>query len=252
MKIAKKALVTLCWILVWQAISSFVSLPLLLPTPFETAQAMTRLLSEAFFWQSLGESLLRVLIGFLSAAIAGILLALFCTKWKWFDEFFSPLKSLIRSTPISSFIILVLLWLSIDMVPIFIAFLTVMPIIWQAVQQGIVQTSSDLLEMGKIYSFTRAKIYRYIYLPSVLPYFYAACATGIGFAWKASIAAEVIAKPLFSVGKNLQDAKVYLQTDELFAWTFTVIVLSLTLEAILKRLMQKGYVNKKRKLNAAA
>lgn len=250
--IIKKLLVLIAWMLLWQVLSSLISLPLLLPDPLQTAKAMARLLSEIVFWKSLGKSLLRVMIGFVFAAIIGTLLAITCTRWKWFDQFFSPLKSLIRSTPISSFIILVLLWLSVDIVPIFISFLTVMPIIWQAVQQGVLETSNELLQMGQAYSFSPGNKYRYIYLPSVLPFFYSACATGIGFAWKACIAAEVIAKPLFSVGRNLQDAKVYLQTDELFAWTITVIILSLLLETILKHWINKDFIKKTRKLNAAA
>ncbi len=252
MKTGKRILVIIIWILLWQAVSSFVSLPLLLPNPLETSKAMAVLLTKMTFWQSLGKSLLRVLTGFVLAAILGTIFAVLCSKWTWFDQFFSPIKSLIRSTPISSFIILVLLWISVDIVPVFIAFLTVMPIIWQSVQQGIDETSPLLLEMGVVYSFSPGKANRYIYLPSILPYFYTASATGMGFAWKACIAAEVIAKPLFSVGKNLQDAKVYLQTDELFAWTFTVILLSLSLEAILKRLMNKGAIKQTRKKNAAA
>lgn len=250
--IIKKLLVLIAWMLLWQVLSSLISLPLLLPDPLQTAKAMARLLSEIVFWKSLGKSLLRVMIGFVFAAIIGTLLAITSTRWKWFDQFFSPLKSLIRSTPISSFIILVLLWLSVDIVPIFISFLTVMPIIWQAVQQGILETSNELLQMGQAYSFSPRNKYRYIYLPSVLPFFYTACATGIGFAWKACIAAEVIAKPLFSVGRNLQDSKVYLQTDELFAWTITVIILSLLLETILKHWINKDFIKKTRKLNAAA
>lgn len=250
MKTVNRAIIIIIWILLWQILSSFVSLPLLLPNPIDTAKAMIGLLSEIFFWKSLGKSMLRVLLGFVLAAITGTLFAVICSRWSWLDQFFSPIKSLIRSTPISSFIILVLLWISVDIVPIFIAFLTVMPIIWQSVQQGIIQTSPLLLEMGHVYSFSPGKVYKYIYLPSILPYFYSASATGMGFAWKACIAAEVIAKPLFSVGKNLQDAKVYLQTEELFAWTFTVILLSLSLETVLKRLIHMETGKLERKTNA--
>ena len=59
--------------------------------------------------------------------------------------------------------------------------------------------------------------------------------TGLGFAWKSGIAAEVIALPALSVGKNLYDAKIYLERADLFAWTLAVILLSLGLEALLKR-----------------
>ena len=59
--------------------------------------------------------------------------------------------------------------------------------------------------------------------------------TGLGFAWKSGIAAEVIALPALSVGKNLYDTKIYLERADLFAWTLAVILLSLGLEALLKR-----------------
>ena len=38
---------------------------------------------------------------------------------------------------------------------------------------------------------------------------------------------------LLSIGKNLQEAKLYLETPEVFAWTITVAVLSLALEKLL-------------------
>ena len=63
-------------------------------------------------------------------------------------------------------------------------------------------------------------------------------ATGSGIAWKAGIAAEVIARPTLSIGRHLQDTKVYLLTDQLFAWTLTVILLSILLERMLNRLFK--------------
>ena len=47
------------------------------------------------------------------------------------------------------------------------------------------------------------------------------------------MAAEVICRPLLSIGKNLQEAKLYLETPEVFAWTITVAALSLGLESLL-------------------
>ena len=73
-----------------------------------------------------------------------------------------------------------------------------------------------------------------------VPALIAACVNGLGFAWKSGIAAEVIATPDLSVGKYLNDAKVYLETADLFAWTLTVILLSLALEKALKLWAKKA------------
>ena len=151
------------------------------------------------------------------------------------ETLLSPLRGVIRATPVSSFIILVLLWIQRGRVPAFISFLMVLPIVWTGVQQGLHATDPQLLEMARAYRFSRWKKLRYLYAPSVRPYFAAACMTGLGFAWKSGIAAEVIALPALSVGKNLYDAKIYLERADLFAWTLAVILLSLGLEALLKR-----------------
>ena len=235
----RTALVAVFWLLLWQESASLAALPVLLPGPLETLGALMRLASVPAFWLSAGASLLRIMIGYLLALLFGVLLSILCVCSKAAEALLSPLRTLIRATPITSFIILVLLWFRVDRVPVLIAFLTVIPIIWYNVQQGIEQVDPELLEMAKVYTFKPSHLLRYVYLPSVSPYFYSAAATGLGFAWKAGIAAEVIAKPAYSIGKNLQDAKVYLQTESLFAWTLVVILLSLMLEALLKRLMRK-------------
>ena len=230
-------LIAALWIGVWAIAAQLVALPVLLPDPWLTVQTLLRLWGTSGFWLSVGASLLRIMAGFLAGAVLGLLLAVVCSWSRMANSVLAPLKTLIRSTPITSFIILVLLWIRIDNVPVFISMLTVLPIVWQSTQQGIAQVDGDLLEMARSYAFPRKRVLQHIYAPSVLPYFYAACATSMGFAWKSGIAAEVIAKPLHSIGRSLQDAKVYLLTDELFAWTLTVVLLSLLLEAILRKLI---------------
>lgn len=235
------------WLLVWQAASVLLSMPVLLPSPVSTARTLLQLAVQGAFWQSILGSLGRIGLGYVLAVVLGCLLAILCSVSAFAETMLSPIRTLVRSTPITSFIILVLLWLSIEKVPVFIAMLTVLPIIWQNVQQGIQQVDIRLLEMTRAYRFSWINRLRYLYVPSVLPYFYTACATSMGFAWKAGIAAEVIAKPGLSIGKNLQDAKVYLNTEELFAWTLSVILLSLLLEHVLKRLLLRSRMERGQK-----
>lgn len=80
---------------------------------------------------------------------------------------------------------------------------------------------------------------RHIYFPSLTPYLNAAVTSGLGMAWKAGIAAEVIASPNNSIGSFAFDAKIYLETDMLFAWTIVVIVLSVVIEKLTVKLLAK-------------
>ena len=236
-------LVALVWLLLWTVAAFLMDKPLLLPGPMDTLDALQALIVKGAFWKSVMLSIVRVMAGYLCAVAAGAVLAVICHFVSIADALLSPLRTVIRTTPVTSFIILVLLWLSDDMTPAFISFLMVMPIIWTNVQEGLAETDKMLLEMARCYQFGFVKTLRYVFVPSVMPHFAAACLNGLGFAWKSGIAAEVIAKPLFSIGRNLQDAKVYLETPSLFAWTLVVILLSLLLEkvlgAALKRLKHK-------------
>ena len=137
---------------------------------------------------------------------------------------------LIKSTPVASFIILALVWLTGQWVPVFISFLMVLPVVYSNVFQGLREVDPKLLEMAKVYGMNRQKRVMKIYIPSVLPYMMAACRTALGLSWKAGVAAEVIGVTKNSIGRQLYYSKIYLETADLFAWTAVVIIMSIALE----------------------
>lgn len=63
--------------------------------------------------------------------------------------------------------------------------------------------------------------------------------TSLGLAWKAGIAAEVLCTPKGAIGTQLYNAKIYIETTDLFAWTFVVVILSLLLEFAFVRLTRR-------------
>ena len=112
-----------------------------------------------------------------------------------------------------------------------------MPIAWTNVAAGILSTDKQLLEMARVFGFSRAKTLKTVYAPSVLPHFVSACTAGLGFAWKSGVTAEVIAHPAFGMGKAIYESKLYLETPELFAWTAAVIIMSFALEKLITALL---------------
>ena len=66
-----------------------------------------------------------------------------------------------------------------------------------------------------------------------MPYFLAACRASLGMAWKAGIAAEVLCTPKEAIGTEIYLSKMYMETTDLFAWTLTVIILSVVIEKLL-------------------
>ena len=108
-RLARNAAIAAVWLLIWQAASMTVGSALLLPSPWMTAKELAHQLGEASFYQSCASTLLRVLYGFLLGMGAGTLLGMLTAKFSGMEAFLSPLRQIIRSTPVTSFIVLVLL-----------------------------------------------------------------------------------------------------------------------------------------------
>lgn len=229
-RLIKTAVPLAVWLGVWQLAAMGVGKELLLPTPAAVGRTLAALAGTQAFWATAAASLLRVFGGFAAGCALGAALAVLTSFCTWADWIFSPAVRIVRATPVASFILLVLLWAPTGQVPAIIAALMVLPVVWANVCKGIVQTDPLLLEAARAYRFPAGRTARLVYAPSALPYFAAGCSTGMGLAWKAGVAAEVLCQPRAAIGTQVYFSKIYLETPDLFAWTAVVIVLSLLLE----------------------
>ena len=108
----------------------------------------------------------------------------------------------------------------------------VFPVIYTNTLNGIRSTDRGLLEMAAVFGMSPWVKLWYIYVPQAMPYFRAGCSVALGLCWKAGTAAEVIGIPDRSIGEKLYNAKVYLNTSELFAWTLVIVLASLIFEKL--------------------
>ena len=229
------------WLGVWQLAAVLVDTVyqpgrgyLLLPGPVLVGERLLALAGQAPFWQAAAVSLGRIFGGFALGAAMGTLLAVLTAACPWAEWLFGPAVKVVRAVPVASFIVLVLLWApSTGAVPAIVSALMVMPVVWGNVGKGIGETDAQLLEAARAYRFGRWRTLRLVYVPSVLPYFTSGCATALGLAWKAGVAAEVLCQPRLAIGTRLYRAKITLETPDVFAWTVVVIALSFLLEVAL-------------------
>lgn len=220
------------WTIIWQFASMTIGQEILLVSPATVISVLFKMMLTAEFWSIVFFSFTKIISGFIIAAISASLLAIMASKSTIVSSFLHPVIFVIKSTPVASFIILALLWIKSQNLSIFISFLMVFPVIYNNVLKGIDNIDSKMVEMARIFRITNKNKVLYIYLPQVMPYFISACSSGLGMCWKAGIAAEVIATPNGSIGDMLYKAKLFLNTPELFAWTLTVILLSLLFEKV--------------------
>ena len=238
-KIIKGLAAVIFWIAVWYLAAIMIGKELFLPYPHKVLKRLFVLAAEKSFWETVGASLLRIVLGFCYGVLLGFCLGVVTYKISVAKTLLSPMIRVIRATPVVSFILLAFLWLDNDTIPVFIALLMVVPIVWQNVLAGLESRDMRLKEMARVFKLSPLKTFVKITFPELKPHFYSGCLTSLGLAWKSGIAAEVISYPKVAIGKEMNNAKVILETADVFVWTVTVVVLSLLLEAVFK-LIFKG------------
>ncbi len=223
----------LFWLVLWQLAAIKLDKELFLPTPSQVILVFWKtLLFSKKFWASVISSFFHISIGFILGFTVGVFLAAFSYLYKpirillWF-----PIK-IIKAVPVASFVILSLLWMKSSSLAIFIPFLMVLPILYLHTLMALEQTDPKLIEMAKLFHVSIKNQVLFLYLPQILPSILSACSLAAGMAWKSGIAAEIIGLSKHSIGNQIYQAKIYLVTPELFAWSFVVILFSIGWEQL--------------------
>ncbi len=247
-KLIKIALTIVFWLGLWLIIYNIVGLDVLIASPMGVLKRLLEFLPSGEFWLTIFNSFKGISLGYIIGVAIGSIFGIITAFSSTLNTLFKPFLTAVKTTPVVSFIILALVWLDKVSVPIFITMLMVMPVVWANVTSSIVNTDKSLIEMANAYNFGFVKKLKLIFLPSAVPSFVSACKTAVGLGWKAGIAAEVLCTPQNSIGINLRNSQVYIETVDLFAWTFVIIILCLVLEKVLvavldfifKKIMSKG------------
>ena len=239
-RVARPLLVLAFWLGVWQLGASTVGHDFLLASPGSTGSRLTELVVTGDFWSTVGYSLARITVGFLAAAVAGVLTAAAAAAWRVVDAVLSPAMTAVRAAPVVSFILLALIWAGSSWLAAVTSFLMVLPIVHTAVLGGIRQRDRALLEMADVFRVPLWRRFVAIDVPSVLPYFATACHVGVGLAWKAGVAAEVIGLPQGSIGERMYQGKLLLSSADVLAWTVVVIAVSFASERLVAAVLARS------------
>ena len=192
----RRLLAVAFWLAVWQAAAMAIGQEVFLVSPVQALRTLVQLLPRADFWQRVGFSSGRILLGFVLGAVVSVVLAVCAARWSAADALLAPVMQLVKTTPVASFIILALVWVRGSALSVLISFLMVLPVLYGAVRTGIAGADVQLLEMAAVFRLPAGRRLRAIWLPAV------------------------------------HRAKITLSTGELFAWTFVIILLSAGFEKL--------------------
>lgn len=228
------------WGLLWEILSRFINNDIFLPGPKSVALSLCNMIKTTDFWLAIGHSLWKIALGFFMGFLLAVILGGLSCRLRILREFLSPMIAVIKSIPVASFIILVLVWVNSKYLSVFISFLVTFPIIYIAVLEGYDHVNQDLLEMTKVFHVKPLTKLRYLYVSELLPFLMASAKVAVGMCWKAGISGEIIGLPKNSIGEQLYLSKLYLNISDLFAWTFVIVVVCYGFEILFFYILKKA------------
>ena len=226
----RKTVIILLWLIVWQIAAVWTNNHILLVGPVQVLKTFVQNMVQPDFIKSVFFSFARIGLGFFLALCVGLLFGAVGYRFPIVQELLEPVMATLRSIPVASFVVLLLIWFGSSKLSFFVSFLIVFPNVYVNTIAGLKSADAKLLEMAKVFGIGRLNRFFYIYRPALMPYLSSCLKISLGMSWKSGVAAEVIGLPDFSLGERLYMSKIYLDTAGLFAWTLTIVIISFLFE----------------------
>ncbi len=240
LKKVKKFSVALFWILLWQIFAMYINEEILLVSPFKVLIKTLENLHDPDFYFIVLNTSSKIFSGFIIGLILGLFFSLLSYKYKILKELLFPLVQFIKSVPVVSFVMLLLIFISSKYLNIFIPAIMSFAIFYTNLLNGLMAIDFKILEMAKIFSISKKNKLKYIYLHHLKPYLYSATSLAIGIAFKSGLSAEVIGIASNTVGRMIYESKVYLDIASLFSYTFVAMLISMLLEKFLLLIIRRS------------
>lgn len=220
----------------WQLFSWSMGFPEIFPSIPDLFVHILSFFFQKEFYFAISITILRGLIGFIISFCLALMLSTISNFSPFWKSFLHPIIVLLRSIPVISLVLIALLWYSPNNLPVFIAFLTMFPILYQSMLNGLELTDMKLVEMAKV--FGKSAIIRFIsiYLPSAKSVIFGGIGSAMGFGWRAVIIGEVLSQPLHGIGTNMKQAQSYINISELIVWTIVAIAISYFFDYTFKKI----------------
>jgi len=212
---------------------------LFLPSPGRVFQAGYDLFLELGFTSDILNSVYRVMVGFIVAALLGVPLGLIMGTFKAAEAFTEPVVGFIRYMPASAFIPLFILWLGIGDVEkiaiIFVGSFFQLVLMVAVVAKNV---QKDLLETAYTLGAKRFQVIRKVLLPASLPGIVDTLRIIVGWAWTYIIVAELVASAS-GIGYMIISSQRMLRTGNIIFGILTIGILGLITDYFFKWLYNR-------------
>lgn len=215
-------LLLLLW---WLAVSlGWSKSPLLVPVSQVWHTAVEQTVSGEL-WRALRSSLWRDLLGFAIGASAGLIFGTALGLSRLFESLLGPSFHTLKQISLFAWIPLLSVWFGLgDAAKVaFLSLAAFFPVVLNTFE-GIRSVAPELIEVGRVFEFSRWQMLRRVVLPSALPSVFSGIHLGLIYAWLATLGAEYLLVSGQGIGNTLIDGREHFKMDLVL---FGVIVVGL-------------------------
>jgi NitT/TauT family transport system permease protein len=222
--------------LLWGFIYAIINEPLIFPTPVETFKALIEIITKET--TTILASLLRLLIIVFISTLLGVILGFLASQKKWLKHYFEPFVTALRTIPIISVIVIILILVGFSLTPYVVTFIILFPVMYQSTLDAVLGIDSSYIDVLHLDENRWIPSLRYCYLPLVKNQLITALLHSIGLGVKVLVMSEYLSQTPNSIGRSLYMANTNIMYTHVFAWTICLICIVVLIEYLIRKYQQ--------------
>ncbi|EGT5472687.1 ABC transporter permease [Clostridioides difficile] len=240
LRLVKSVLIFFIILLLWK-ITNYLGIwsDYILPSPEKVYSTFLNMISDGSIFINVYASIKRVLIGFAISTAIGVPLGIFFGIYSGVYEYFKSLINFLRNTPPLALIPMLILWFGIgeESKIIIIVLASFFPI-FTSTLKGIKNCDSKLIEVGRVFEFSKLQIIFKIIIPNAILDIAVGLKLALGYSFRAIIGAELVAASS-GLGYLISDGKEMSRTDVVIVGIIVIGLLGIITDYIFSIIVKK-------------
>jgi NitT/TauT family transport system permease protein/taurine transport system permease protein len=223
----------------WQVMSTFIFNPFLIPPPLEVVRTAIPMLLSGEILADVSISMVRVLVGFTTGSLAGIVLGVLLGRIRLLHDLLDPIIELLRYLSPTAMIPIAVIWFGIgELSKYFLIFWGTFFIVLINTIAGVWRAPIARQRAAECLGANQLQIFVLVVIPSAAPYIVTGMRVAMASAFMSIIPAEILAADS-GIGYLLQKSSLLLQTNRIFVALLTICVLGFVVDRIFRFLVDR-------------
>jgi len=232
-------------IILWETLSLIYANSLAFPKLSTILVSLKNLLISKSFYKALLFTFLRLVLALVISLLLSTILSYVSRNSVIFKQIITPLLSLLKSTPLASIIIIILLMFGHEKASCIISIIIMLPIQYEGFYSSYNAIPDEIKDDIKMISKNNYIIFKEIYFPLALPIIATTLLQSFSLGIRSLVMAEVITTPKYSIGRELKTMQNNLDISGIFAWTIVLFLISFIIEIFLNKMKSKVEIKNK-------